>query len=231
MLLSQSRSFPAGETEEQSLTFILKVPRRFLYGVAVGGGDGGRGRGEIGGDATHRHGPPVSVRGVRVEGAELRVFRDDGALEGAPVQVVPGVAGDAGRVGDGPDGDPGRDVRVDVPADLGVRVGPAEEGVPRPALVLLRPALPAPGAGPARHDEDEDQDGDARHEDDDSHRLLQADVPGRGYELVADVGFELAEAPAGSPGSSCSCRSRSCSRTGPRCRTGSSDTRPRRRGT
>lgn len=184
------------------LTVIIVVPVGLLDGVAVGDGVGGRGRGQVGRHAAHRHRLPVSVRRVRVEGAELRVLGDGRALERVPVQVVPRVAGNAGRVGDGPHGHLGRDVRVDVPVELGVEVRPLQEGVRRAraarALVVVAAAgLRLPAAGLlADDDEEEHQDEDAGHEDDDADHLLQADVPGGGDELVADLGAQFARGPA-----------------------------------
>ena len=48
----------------------------------------------------------------------------------------------------------------------------------------------------ADDDEDEDQDEDAGDEDHDANHLLQADVPGGGDEIIADLGTEFTHVPA-----------------------------------
>ena len=127
------------------------------------------------------------------------MLRDGRALERVPVQVVPRVAWNAGSVGDGPHRDLRRDVGVDVLVELNVEVRPLEEGVRHVGaseVLVVVVALRLPAAGPlADDDEEQDQDEDAGHEDHDADHLLQADVPGGGDELVADLGAEVAHRP------------------------------------
>lgn len=144
----------------------------------------------------------MPVHGVGVEGAELGVFGDGRALEGVAVQVVPGVAGDAGGVGDGPHGHLGRHVRVDVLAELGVEVRPLEEGVAgaRVLVVVLGAGLPPPAGALAQQHEEEGEEEDAHHEDGDAHHLLQADVPGGGDQVGVHLRTQLAAPPAEAQG-------------------------------
>lgn len=181
------------------LTVIIIVPVWLLDGVAVRDRVGGRGRGEVGRYAAHRHGLAVSVHGVGVEGAELRVLGDSRALEGVPVQVVSRVARNAGSVGDGPHRDLRRDIRVDVLVEFSVKVRPLEKGVGHagaPCLLVIVGLGPA-AAGPfADDDEEQDHDEDAGDKDHDADHLLQADVPGGGDQLAVGVRGELARCPA-----------------------------------
>lgn len=85
-------------------TVIVEVPAGLLDGVAVRRRVGrGRGR-QVWGDAADGHCLPVSVHRLGVKGAEFGVLGDGRAFEGVSVQIVPGVAGNAWRVGDGADG-------------------------------------------------------------------------------------------------------------------------------
>ena len=185
--------------QRNRLTVIIIVPVRLLDGVTVWDWVGGRGRGEIGCYATNSHGLAVSVHRVWVEGAELRMLRDGRALKWIPVQVVSRVAWNAGSVGDGPHRDLRRDVGIDVLVEFGVKVRSLEKGVRHVwtaelfVVIVLWPAA----AGPlADDDEEEDHDEDARDKDHNANHLLQADVPGGGDKLVADLGVEFAHLPA-----------------------------------
>lgn len=177
------------ETGTGVLTVIVEVPAGLLDGVAVGRRVG-RGRGwQVWGDAADGHGFPVPVHGLGVEGAELGVLRDSRAFEGIPVQVVPGVAGDARRVGDGAHGHLGRDVRVDVFVQFRVEVGSLHESRGWPqvlvsgvGLVLLLLLLP-PDHLAAEHEHHHQQE-DPDDEDNDADALGQPDVPRRRHVLV-----------------------------------------------
>lgn len=189
--------------DSDQLTVVVVVPVGLLDGVAVGHGVRGWRRRQVGRHAAHGHRLAVSVYRVRVEGAELRVLGDGRALEGVPVQVVPGVAGDAGRVGDGPDGHLRWDVRVDVLVELGVEVRPLQEGVrhagraAQPLVLVVVAGGAGSAAGPlADDDEEQHQDEDAEHEDHDADDLLEADVPGGGHHPVGGRHVELALLPA-----------------------------------
>lgn len=75
----------------------------------------------------------MTVHRVGVKRAEFWVLRYGGALKGIPVQIVTGVAGNAGSVGNGPNGDLRRYVGVDVLVEISIKVRPVEEGVRRRA--------------------------------------------------------------------------------------------------
>lgn len=110
-------------------TIIVIIPAGLLYGVAVGNRVGWWWRGQVWCYTADGHRLPVSVHRVGVERAEFRMFRYGRALKGIPVQVVTGVAGNAGSVGNGPHGDLRRYVGVDVLVEFGIEVRPLKKGV------------------------------------------------------------------------------------------------------
>lgn len=129
------------DRKHHTLTVVVKVPARLLYGVAVWGRVGRRRWRQVWSYAAHSHGFSMPVHRLGVEGAEFWMLWDRGAFEGIAVKVVSRVAWNAGSVGNGTDRHLGRDVGVNVLVQLWIKIRSLQESRGWPQTFVFRFSL------------------------------------------------------------------------------------------